>query len=290
MTLLRAFHAVAEAKSFTLAARALSVTQPTLSAHVKALEGSHHVRLFDRRRRGVRLTADGRALHALTQQIFELEARAEELLSATGELVRGHLRVGADAPVHVIPAVAELGRRHPALTVAVSIGNSQQLLSGLLHHDTDVAVLADVPPSPRLYVQAIQRDRVVLVVGRDHPWARRRSVRLRELAGERLVIREQGSTTRAILERQLRQKRITPRALLEIGSREAVREAVAAGLGVGPVFEAEVGHDARLRKVRVSDAPLHGNESVVCLIERRDHAAVRAFIAGNRSSPIRPIP
>jgi LysR family transcriptional regulator, low CO2-responsive transcriptional regulator len=288
MTCLRAFHEVATHKSFTGAARALNVTQPTLSAHVRALEVEHRVSLFDRRRGGMRLSDDGRELFALTGQIFELEARASALLSATHKLGRGQLRVAADAPVHVIPAVAALRRVHPELRVTVSIGNSQQVLASLLAHDSDVAVLAEVADvvarartGSRLHAQPIKEDRVVLVVPVSHRWARakKKAVRLRELAGEPLVMREEGSTTRAILDSHLAARKVSKGPILELGSREAVREAVAAGLGVGAVFDSEMGHDARLRKIAVSDAALRGTEYLVCLEQRREHVAVRAFVA-----------
>ena len=94
---LRAFHAVASEGSFTRAAVALHVTQPTLSGQVKALEESFGVRLFDRRGRKVMPTELGRELLDLTRRLFGLEAEAEHLLSAARGLSKGHLRIGADA-------------------------------------------------------------------------------------------------------------------------------------------------------------------------------------------------
>ena len=278
LTTLRAFHTVATCGSFTGAAQRLHVTQPTLSAQVKALEDDHQVRLFDRKPRGVTPTAVGAALWAVSHQLFELEDEAEQLLSAARELKRGQLRVGADAPSHVMEALASFRRRHPAIELSVSIGNSGQLLESVLDQRVDLAVLADIAPDQRLHVQALQHDALVLVVARQHRWARRHAVAIEELTDQPLVLREQGSTTRAIFERTLARYDIVAGTVLEIGSREGVREAAAAGLGIGVVFESEFGRDDRLAKLALSNVEMGGVEYAVCLKKRRRRAAVEAFL------------
>lgn len=274
---LRAFHAVAAQGSFTRAAAALNVTQPTLSGQVKALEERFGIKLFERRGRGIEPTELGRNLHEVTRRIFALENEAEGLLAAARGLKRGSLRVSADAPYHVIPLLAAFNRRHPGITLSLSFGNSERVRAEVLARRTDIAVLPDLEADERLHSQRLHRERIVAVVGRDHPWTRRRSIRLRELAEERLILREPGSTTRAILERALARAGVAPGRVLEVGSREAVREAVAAHLGVGTVFESEFGTDHRLRPLAIRDRGLEAMEYVACLSERRDSPVVRAF-------------
>lgn len=275
---LRAFHAVAEFGSFTRAAKALHVTQPTLSGQVKALEEAHGVKLLDRRGRDVLPTELGRALFDISRRLFSLEAEATQLLAAARGLTRGSLRVAADAPYHVIPLLATFNRRHPGIRLALSFGNSEQVLKDLFERRTDIAVLPDLSSDPRLEALAIRRDRLVVFVDGAHPWRRRRSIRLAELAHQRLILREPGSTTRAIIERAMGERDIAPAQVLEIGSREAVREAVAAGLGVGIVFESEFGRDDRVHKLSVLDARLGATEYVVCLRDRRRDRVVGAFL------------
>lgn len=274
---LRAFHAVASAGSFTRAAERLHVTQPTLSGQVKDLEQSFGVKLFERRGRGVTTTELGSRLLAITGQIFGLEAEAEQLLAGARALARGRLRIGADAPFLVLPLMATLQRRFPGFDLAVSFGNSQEVLRSLIEGRNDVAILPDVGKEPRLHTLPFLRDRLVAFVDRGHAWTRRRSIQLRDLAGERLLLREVGSTTRAIFERALKRARVRPRATLEIGSREAVREAVAAGLGVGVVAASEFGHDDRLHKLEVQGGVLQTTEYAVCLKAKREDRAVAAF-------------
>ncbi len=274
---LRAFHGVASEGSFTRAAEHLHVTQPTLSGQVKELEQSFGVKLFERRGRGVVTTELGSRLLAITRQIFGLEAEAEQLLAGAQALARGRLRIGADAPFLVLPLMAALQRRFPGIDLAIAFGNSQEVLRSLVEGRNDVAILPEVRKEPRLHALPFRRDRLVVFVDRGHAWARRRSIHLRDLAEERLLLREVGSMTRAIFERALKRARVRPRETLEIGSREAVREAVAAGLGIGVVAESEFGHDDRLHKLEVRGGALQATEYAVCLKIKRDDPAVAAF-------------
>ena len=274
---LRAFHAVASEGGFSRAAVALNVSQPTLSAQVRALEQRYGVKLFERRGRGVETTELGRALLAVTRRLFGHEAEAEQLLISARGLRSGQLRVGADAPAHVIPMLATFNRRYPGIRLSLSFGNSERVLDDLLRRRCDVAFLPDVASDETVYALPFKRDRLVAFVERGHPWAARRSVRIAELSAQRLILREPGSTTRAAFEAGLAEAGVAAGDVLEIGSREAVREAVAAGLGVGVVFESEFGRDDRLHRLALADARIEAVEHAVCLQERRPVRVVRAF-------------
>jgi len=275
---LRAFHAVASAGGFTRAATRLGVTQPTLSGQVKALEESYGVALIERRGRQLVLTEIGAALLDLTRRIFGLTEEAEQLLSAARGLERGHLRLGADAPYHVLPALGDFTRRYPKLRLSLTVGNSETLIRDLFDHRIDVAVVANLAPDARLHAVPVRRDRLVLFVPKRHPWARRKQVTPDQLAGERLVLREPGSSTRRVFETAMARAGIALEEVIEINSREAVREAVAAGLGVGVVSESEFGNDPRLVKVALAEADLGATEYVACLAERRELRLIRAFL------------
>jgi len=275
---LRAFHAVAEAGGFTRAAAALNVTQPTLSSQVAALEGAYGVRLFERRGRGSELTELGHSLLEITRRLFNQEAEAEQLLAAARGLAAGQLRVGADAPYDIVPLVARFQRLYPGIRISMSFGNSEEVLEELLARRCDVAVLPDIAAEDaRLHAIPVRRDRLVVFVERGHPWATRRSLSIAELDGRRLVLRETGSRTRALFEQAMAQAGVRPGSVIEIGSREAVREAVAAGLGIGTVFESEFGRDARLHRLTLRGVALEAVEYAVCLQARRPIRAVRAF-------------
>ncbi len=276
---LRAFHAVAAEGGFTRAAAALHVTQPTLSAQVKELEATWGIRLFERVGRGVEITELGRALFALTARLASLEGEAEQLLASARGLLRGQLRVMADAPHHIIPLLKPFGTRYPAIRFSLTFGNTSATLAALHDRSCDVAVLPDLAPDPRLHQAVLRRDRLVLCVAADHRWARRRAVPLADLASERVVLREPGSTTRALFEAALAAAGVILGETIDIGSREAVREAVAAGLGVGVVLGSEFGHDRRLARVALGGVAIESTEYAACLRERLSVRTVEAFFA-----------
>jgi len=278
MTQLRAFHIVAHERSFTSAARAAGISQPTLSGQVKSLEDSYRVRLFERRGRGVQLTDLGQSLYAVTNRLFAMADEAQALLAGSKALTRGHLRVAADSAYHVIPILAQLKQRHSGLTFALSIGNSASVLKQLFDYEADVAVMAKMTSDPRLHTMEFRHDRLVLFVPRNHALAKRQRIRLTDLHGQELVLRERGSITREVFEQTLAERGVRPGNLVEVQTREGVREAVAAGFGIGVVFESEFGSDERFHPILVSDADLAVAEYAICLHERRHIALVRAFL------------
>ena len=274
---LRAFHAVAVARSFTDAAQVLGVSQPAVSMHVRALEEAYGVELLTRGRAGVDATELGRALLDTTRPMFSLEAEAAELLQRATALLRGRLRVGADGPFLVVPLLAAFRRAHPHVTLTLSLGNSSEVLRDLLDGRTDVAAFSDRIEDPRLFAVPAAKSAQVVIVAREHAWAERRGVRLRDLQGAPMVMREEGSVTRRAIEAALARASVTPEVVMELGSREAVQEAVAAGIGVGVVIEAERGHDARVVALPLLDVAIEHIEYVACHEERRRLRAVKAL-------------
>ena len=182
---LRAFHAVAVAESFTRAARARRVSQPTLSAQVRALEGAYGVRLFDRVGRAVRLTALGQSLFVITTRLMAAEDEASDLLAGTKSLTRGHLRLAADSVSHVLAVLARFKAAHPGLTFSLTIGNSSDVLDQVANYAADVAVTAKQTSDPRIHATRLRTDRLVGFVPADHPWATRRSIPIGGRAGHR---------------------------------------------------------------------------------------------------------
>jgi aminoethylphosphonate catabolism LysR family transcriptional regulator len=278
LTQLRSFHAVACAGGFTGGAKRLHISQPTVTTQVRFLEETYGAELFYRRGHKVTLTPLGEQLFELAQKIFALESETVHLLEDSGELKSGHLRVGAVGPFHVTEMLAGFNRRFPGMHVSVRVGNSQAALQALVDYQTDVAVLAQFTDDPRFHSVPYSRHPIVVFVHREHRFARRKSIRIAELEGEGMILREKGSTTRKALDDALTKAGVTPRVVMEIGSREAIREAVIKGVGIGAVSEIEYIPDPRLRMVTVSDAEMYTHAHVVCLEERREARLVKAFL------------
>lgn len=274
---IRAFHAVSTEGSFTKAARLLGVSQPAVTIQVRALEEFYGVNLLHRSGQRVTMTDLGDGLLEYTRKIFDLENEADEFLTAAQELRGGHLKAGADGPYFVMGLLASFISRFPGVRVTVAMGNSQSVLRDLIDYRTDVAVVARIDGDRRFYAKPYSRQPVVIFVPRDHKWAKRSSIKLAELEDQPMVMREKGSSTRQIFEKALKKAGVSPRVVMEIGSREALHEAVAVGLGIGVVTESELGQDDRLATCTLSDATLEVREYVVCLKERSSVHTVQAF-------------
>ncbi len=242
---------------------------------VKALEDGYRVALFDRRGRRVTLTRAGEELYTIAQRYFSVEREAEEFLRAEGGLERGRIAIAADGPFHVMPLIGALRDELPGLEIVVSIGNSEEVVQALLDYEAEFGLLSEYRMDDRLAVLSASRHPIVLMMPAGHDWARRGSIDISELRDKPLILREKGSATRRSFEAALERADIAPRVALEIGSREAVREAVAAGLGLGVVQEPELGADARIATARIDGADLQATELVVCLEERRESPVLR---------------
>lgn len=277
-TQLRSFHAVAAEGGFTAAARALNVGQPTITTQVKALERYFDVELFHRRGRRVRPTEAGEALFRISQRIMSLEDEAADLLNAYGGFHSGHLHVGAVGPYHATEMLSAFNERYPGIKVTVAVGNSGEMVTRLRDYSVDVAVLAHVEDDPRIHAVPYSRHPVVVFVNSAHRFARRRRIRLAELEGERMVLRETGSTTRLSFEAALRASGVRIEPVMEIGSREAVWLAVARGIGIGVVSDIEFIPHPDLHTVRVTDAEIYTTAHVTCLADRRESRLIAAFL------------
>jgi LysR family transcriptional regulator, low CO2-responsive transcriptional regulator len=275
----RAFDAVARELSFSRAAVRLGITQPAVTLQVRALESASAMSLFRRHGAQITLTDAGRTLLGLTRRMFAVEDEIREFLAASKALERGSARLVSDGPHPALAFIAAFGRRHPAITLSVAFGNSETAWAALIDDKADAAVVAEPPPDERLRALLLGEQRLVALLPPSHRLARRRRLNLVDLQDERLLLREQGSTTRRILERALQATRIRFRSTLELGSREAIREAVAMGLGISFVFEREGGGDPRSIAVPLADLEASNRDMLVFQRSDADRAIVRAMIA-----------
>jgi aminoethylphosphonate catabolism LysR family transcriptional regulator len=275
----RAFHNVAAAGGFSRAAREMSVSQSTLSAQVRQLEARSSVALFERKPLGVTLTPEGCELFEVTKRLFEAEKEAEAMLG-TRRHNGGHLRVAADGAFHPVPILRDLQRSRPNLTFNLSIGNSADVVEQLVSHRADVGITAFRPVhDDRLHIRPFLSMRIGIFIPLTHEWAERPSILASELNGRTIVMREKGSATRETFELTLADHGVQLGGVLEASSREAVRELVANGLGIGVVGEFEFGHDARLCFLSIADGTRVISEYAMCLQERYRIPIVRDFIS-----------
>jgi DNA-binding transcriptional LysR family regulator len=254
------------------------VSQPTLSSQVRALERTMGTALFERAGRGVRLTPAGETLYGATARLSEAMDAVADIVIRERPSGRGGLRISADSAIHVLPVLAELKRRVEGLAFSLRIDNSSNVIAQVLKDEVDLGVMARPVTDTRLFSIKIREDRLVLLVGANDAWARRTRASIADLAGRDLVVREKGSITREVAEARIRAARIKTGQVFDVATREAVREAVAAGFGVGVVFASEAGNDARLKAVPIADQEVAVAEYAICRAERHRLGLVARFI------------
>ncbi|AZC32139.1 LysR substrate-binding domain-containing protein [Pseudomonas chlororaphis] len=276
---LRAFDAVAREGSFTRAAARLFISQPAVTGHIKALEEHYQITLLRRTARRVELTEEGTKLAAITRAMFGLAEEAQAMLEANRQLLTGRLEVAADGPHLVMPMLASLRERYPGITVNLRLGNAQETLAALLSEHADVAVLTEVEPRKGLHLQSLGESRICALVPQGHPWlAEPEGVRLERLDQVIMVLREPSSITRRTFDAACTQAGVHPKVLLELDSREAVTEAVAAQLGVGVVSSLELSPDPRVRALPIIGEGLLNRHMLGCLERRRELRLIQAFL------------
>lgn len=275
---LKAFHMVASQSSFTHAAKALNVGQPTVSAHIKTLEDYFKVELFYRRGRSVELTDVGRSLFTITQGLYGHEAEAINFLRGIGRNDGGRLRLGAVGPHDVMALTQAFRSRYPRAELSVSVAPRDAIMAGLTGFDFDIGVVADAVTDSRYFCMLYDRHPVRIMVPHTHRLARRRFLRLADLEGEHFILRDAGSATRRAFETALVEAGVRIRPIMEINVREAVREAVARGIGLGAISETEFAPHENIRLLKLTDAAIVIEAYVVCLAARRNRSLVEAFI------------
>lgn len=282
---LRLLLALAEHGSVTAAARAEGVTQPALSQSLRALERRFGVALATRAGRRLVLTGAARTAVDYARRITRLTEEAESAMREIAGLKRGALHIGASTVpgTYLLPAL--LGAfhvRHPEIQLGLRIGDTREVADWVGRGTVDFGVIGETRESTGLSITPFRRDELVLIAPRDHPLLRRRALDAEALATEPLIVREPGSGTRETLERALATSGRTPTILFELGSTEAILQAVAAGLGASLVSELAVagGHHPRsLRVRRVTRLDLTRYLAVVAHPDARLSPAAALFMA-----------
>lgn len=276
---LRAFHYVALAGGFSQAARELATSQSTLSVQVAQLEANSGFSLLERKPRGATVTPHGQALFELTTRLFAAEAEVREFLGNEAGRAGGHLRVAADGPFLPLPILSSLKSARPGLRVGLAIDNSDKVIDALLSYRADVGITARYPEDRRIHAHHFLTMKLGLCVPVGHELAARGSIHMEELKGLSFVMRERGSLTREVFERNIADHYISLGSVMEVSTREGIREAVSAGFGISVVADREIGHDSRLAFVPIADATHAVREYAVCLAERQHLPLVRDFFS-----------
>lgn len=283
-TQLKAFHDVALYGGFSRAAEAVRQAQPALSEHVRRLEQTYDVLLFHRDRKQVRLTTTGEDLFVLTRRLFEIEDQIGDLLSESRSVLAGTLRIIVDSAHHITDTLRRFQVHHPRVFVSMRTGNTEDVLTALRTYDAEIGIIGSTGPGRVFDVLNFGTTPIIAIAALGYVPADTGPLTLDQLAKYPLVFREQGSKTRQKLEEEAARQKVSLTPAIEVEGREAMREVVASGIGIGFLSEAEFGSDARLVKVPLRDVDMTMSETMVYLAQRRDLRLIRAFMElANRS-------
>lgn len=253
---LKIFAKVAELKSFSKAAQAIYLTQPTVSQHVNALEEYLELKLFDRLGKEVRLTRAGEILYGFARQLTVMADDTLQALEHFKGLKSGSINIGSSTipGEYVLPhMLGAFARQFPGVKTVLHIADSQQTVNDLRNRTIDLGIVgAKIPGSSLRYTRLIDDEQVV-VVPRGHRWWHADTVVLQDLCREPFVIRESGSGSRMALGRALQRSGIDTESLniaAELGSTTAVKQAVKAGVGVALISERAVAEEVQLEVLK----------------------------------------
>ena len=278
--------AVARERSFSRAAKKIHSSQPTLSEHVGELERELGKKLLYRRGREVTLTEAGRVFAEYAGAALAAVDGARQAVAELDGLAHGSLLIGASTTpgIYVMPGViATFRQRYPGVELTLRIANSQVIEDRVKERELDLGVVGGhaIGPGEECLAAGLL-DELVVIVPPGHAWAKRRDIRPAELAGQPLLVREEGSATRRVTERALQQAGVRYRVAMELDHTEAIKQAVLAGLGVAFVSTYAVRGEiatGRLRAVRLRGLRVRRHFHVLHHEARRVTASARAFMA-----------
>jgi DNA-binding transcriptional LysR family regulator len=236
---LKVFRAVAEHRHFRKAAEHLNLTQPGVTQHIRALEETFAVPLFDRTGKEVTLTPAGVILLRHVKQLDALIARAEEEMSALVGEVRGELRIAASMTIaqFVLPHIlGDFVRRHPSVHIAIESSKTEEVINLIVSQRAALGLIEGPAHSRDVTVEPWIEDELVLAIPASHEWDNTPEIAMTDLREARLLIRERGSGTREIVEQSMAEHGFALRDLkfvMEVDSTEGILASIEAGLGVG---------------------------------------------------------
>lgn len=280
---LATFQVVAKYCSYVRAAEELHFSQPAVSAQIRHLEKTLGVKLFDQIGRKTHLTQAGEELYLYSQKIFAVIDETLDIIEALRSPHYGRLSVGADTTVgsYVIPGLLGKFRQiYPQVEISLEVLNRAALIEALMSNRVDMAVMGTVPDDLPVEIEPFAFNELVLVAAPVHRLAGHKEVPIEELGREHFLLRESGSGTRAALERALQEADIPLQVSMQVGNNSAIKQGVAAGLGIALISRVALDMELETRRLVVLDVegfPIVRQWRIVHLRDKYLSATARAF-------------
>lgn len=281
---LKLFLALAETGSVTAAARATHVTQPTASMQLRELTEAVGLPLYEVVSRKVQLTDIGVELARTARAMVGQWSAFEQVVDGARGLTRGRLRVAvvSTAKYFMPRLIGAFCKRHPAIDVSIEILNRDGVVARLRQDMDDLYIMSTPPQDMQLHDVVFMSNPLVLIAPAGDGLLRRGELQLSALAAQRFILREKGSGTRMAVDQHFKRVRFSPKVRLELGSNEAIKEAVAGGLGLGVISSHALHGRARehgVAAVSVSGFPIASQWHIVYPAARSLSPIAAAFRA-----------
>lgn len=284
---LHIFCKVVELKSFSKAADAVCLSQPTVSSHIKDLENYFECELIDRLGRTVAPTKAGELLYAYAEKMTALKENAEKALAEFQGKMKGHLTIGGSTipGVYILPPLlGKFKQAYPDVTVSLIEGDTAEIVQRTMEGRVELGIVGAKARETQLVQKEIMDDEMILIVPSAHEWAARGQVAVEELIKEPFIMREPGSGTRKTIERVSDKSgdwfaRLN--VVAEMGSTEAVRQGIKAGVGVSVLSECAVSDDlatGSLKKISIEGVSFRRVFYLIVHKHRTQSPLCQAFI------------
>ena len=250
---LKAFLAIAEAKTFTAGARRVNVTQAAISMQIRQLEDEVGLQLFTRTPRRVILTEAGEYLLERARKILREHDSALAEIAEVAGAEYGRLRIGSASgtfAMHQLPGIMQkLKEKFPNSELSAASGTSEKLVDRIMHGEIDIAFISLPVDNTNVTTESLFSDEIVAIGHPKHPLAKEKYISAASLAAERLILGERGGNTRRMIDDFFSAANVKPNITMELSRQEAINEMVSNGLGVGMAGAKSVARDIRDKKL-----------------------------------------
>jgi DNA-binding transcriptional LysR family regulator len=260
-----------EERSFSRAAKRMLLTQPALTKNIRHVEDCLGVKVVNRSSAGVTLTPEGKILYDYARRIVRLRRDAADKIHQLQEQTGGDIYLCASTipATYILPhAMSEFKKSHADIRIFLKTEDSEDVMNMVLDREVEIGCIGKKPQSAKLIAEPVWQDRLILIVPKGHRWIKKGSIAVSELTAEPFVLREKGSATRDVFESYMKEHKAVGLSQFnicgELGSSEAIKEAVMAGLGVSVLSAHAVRRE--LASNMLFEIPMSS-----CRIERRFH-------------------
>jgi len=281
---LRIFYHAAKYQNCTVAAQKLFITQPAVTAQLKAFEEACKLKLFKKRGRKIFLTDEGRTLYEYASKVFEYEKELENVIEDMRELKRGLLRLGTTktyAKSYMPSLVARFRQSYPHIRIYLDEGSSLQMANSLLDFQNEIVIVAKIEENDQINFVPFCREQIVALLPPEHYLSQRKSVTMAELAEEPIVMKEGGSGTRKAVSDAFVNKCLTPNILMETNNTDFIKQIVGRGDGISFLVSSAVStelKEGRLVSIPIEDGQLFADVNIAYLKTQHLSTPAQGFL------------